>query len=46
MNIPGNGADRSHVDHDVDMMSRETRQHSGHLVQQCVVKVTDDTCQI
>jgi len=45
-NIPGNGADWSHVDHDIDMMSRETRQHSGHLVQQRVVKVTDDTGQI
>jgi len=43
---PSNNADWSHVNHYVDVMSRQMRQNSGHLVQQGVVIMSDNTCKI
>jgi len=44
--VPSNSADWRHVNHYVDMMSRETRQNSNHPVEQRVMKMSDHTCQI
>ena len=43
---PSNSADWTHVHHYVDMMSRQTRQYSNYPVQQSVMKMSDNTCQI